>query len=328
MDATDAAILREMLRDRVLFWGTRDPRVSAETMARRLHLAPTTVRARLRRWERAGFLLRYAVVPHPVLFGLEPAFTTITVPDVRAKSGALKALRLVGDILAILDHVGPYVGVALVRANAQHEARVRRLLESLPGVESVDPCHPLPTPACRLAPSALDWKVLGALQQDPSADIGALARRVGVSRRTFARRYARLVREHAAWFTLVTDFANWEGAVVRAIVTSRNPSQARPGVLGALRRAPGLIDLERMDPPPGSPIVADGFFALRSAAEGELLRADLLGLPSVDEVEILYPRIYEVMSLWANERAPQPGNPSAWRARAPGRQAAGPGFRQ
>ncbi|HLB69283.1 MAG TPA: AsnC family transcriptional regulator [Thermoplasmata archaeon] len=52
MDELDLAILREVSRHRVLWWGSLDPRLSAGDIADRLGLDRTTVWSRLRSWER------------------------------------------------------------------------------------------------------------------------------------------------------------------------------------------------------------------------------------------------------------------------------------
>lgn len=306
MDALDASILREMLGERVLFWGTLDPRLKAEAIARRLRVAPTTVRARVRAWRERGFLLRHEVVPHPGHLGLSAAFTSVRVADARSKVAALAALRGRRETLAVLDHVGEWLGVAIVRASTAHEERVRRAIAAMRGVEEALPCQPLPSPPLGPQLTALDWRIVAALRRAPEASLQAAARDVGVSRKTLAARYARLVARRSAWFAAVVDFARWEGGVARFIVTARDARAARPHVLGSIRRMAALLDFERLPPPPASPIVADAFLQVPSAAQAEDVQRALLDLPGVDGVEVLLPRAYEVRGAWADEALASP----------------------
>src|SRR5687768_2459288 len=89
VDRLDVRILREIMRDRVVVWGSNDPRLSAETLARRVRADPTTVRDRLRAWQRSGFLQGFTVLPNMGIFGAGLASGAICVPDLRAKAAVL-----------------------------------------------------------------------------------------------------------------------------------------------------------------------------------------------------------------------------------------------
>lgn len=301
MDELDAAILRALYADRVLFWGALDPRLSAEAVAKKLKVAPTTVRARLAVWRERGFLLRYEVIPHPAHFGCAVAAGGIRIADPRAKPQLLEDLSLVPEALAALDHVGEWVGFALVQESEAQVDRARRLLARLPGVADVSPCRPLPTPPCSQKMTPLDWRIARALRKDPMRPISAAAREVGITTKTFSRRYAQLVRSRALWFAPVVDFTKWGGGVGRFIVSGRDPSE-RTRVLAHLKRSPTLLDMERLPPMPGGEVLADAWIHLGSASAAEDVQRDLLAIQGVDSVEVLFPRKYDIFGSWSAAR--------------------------
>lgn len=171
VDTLDLAILREMMSARVLLFGSHNPRMSAQVIARRLRLDPTTVRARLRGWEERGFLVAVHVLPNPRLFGCAVYAGAIHVPDYRARGGVLDDIAGLDGVLHSLEHVGGWVGVGMAVAHPSVVERRVALLGRMAGVAEVQPFFENDMAAPTKQPSALDWRILEALRRLPRATL-------------------------------------------------------------------------------------------------------------------------------------------------------------
>ncbi|HEV8359724.1 MAG TPA: AsnC family transcriptional regulator [Candidatus Thermoplasmatota archaeon] len=306
MDELDMAILREMARDKVLVWGGLDPRLSAGEIARRLGGDPSTVRARVRAWEEAGFLAGHAIWPNPALFGAHLASGGLRVDDPRQKQAVLDALRDVEGIVGVQEYVGPWAGLGRVVENPEALERQLRLLARLPGVTEVTrpfaPRQPQPT----IEPSPLDWRMLDALRRSPEATLQQLAGEVGISSKTFARRYDALVAGRAVWHVPSLDFTRYGGATVAKFIVLLAPGIDPVAAAASFQERFPLMDHHAGHVHAGGANDARGlvelYLHLPSAAAAEEAQRALLGYPGVTEVELLFPKRFWTNGAWFAER--------------------------
>lgn len=303
VDETDLAILRELTRDRVFFWASLDPRVCAERVARRLRKSPTTIRKRIAAWAERGFLVRTEVIPHPALLGWRLGAGSIRVDDPRAKAAVIEQVGLVPGALAVLDHVGPWLALNLVGEGEAGFERVRRLIGKFPGVAEVTPCHALAPPAPPRPATPLEWRVLRALRAAPDRSLhAAAAAAVGVTPKTFSRKYRGLLESSAVLFVPVLDFSRCGGGTVVRLIVTPHAGADRASLLAALRRLPRLMDVFDGQALLGRPDArVDLWMHLPSLAEVEAVAASVLAHPGVEEVEHAIPVRQSFSTAWLDE---------------------------
>lgn len=304
MDALDLAILREMFRERVLFWGSLDPRVSTDTIAARVGVAGSTVRARLRGWSEAGFLTRYDVLPNPSLIGARLGAGNFRLGDARAKPGAFEDLANLDGTVCAQDYVGGWVTTSFLVHDPASLDRRLRILERLPNVVEALPCVPVRTPEPTVELSPLDWRILDAMHEDASSGLAGVAKRVGVSTKTIARRHARLVKGRAVWFVPAIDFGKWTGAGIALLNVYLAPGARSRDVARAVReRLPGVLvltdskDLYEDDEHAALAVLVH----LQSLGDVDDATCVALEIAGVSEVELLFPRRFRAYGAWARE---------------------------
>lgn len=320
MDRHDLAILREMTRDHHLVWGGIDPRVSTTDIADRVGLHPSTVRARLRAWEREGFLEGYDVIPNPGLLGCDLMVTSVRMEAPEEKAAFFDDLGLVEGVHGAIDHVGPWVGVAF---QVEHPPAVPRRVEVLgrrPGVGEVEEPFPGEFPRAEATPSSLDWRIVRELRRDPTDTLAAIADRVGITPKTLKRRYHDLVRGHAIVTVAVLDFRRYTGGTaVRVNAYLADPGD-RANVAGALRDSyPEAMEMnpvprsEPSDPSGTHGRVVQFLVHVSTAAVADDLLATASQVPGVAEAEVLFPVRYHRYPQWLDERVDRlaSGTPAA-----------------
>ncbi len=308
VDDLDHAILAELAHDRVLLWGGSDPRVSTSELATRLDVDRTTVRARMRRWEKVGFLRGFSALPNPLLFGVGVLATGLRVPDPAAKARVLDDLALVEGVLSAMEHVGEWIGLSFVEEGPASAERRWKLLARLPGVAEATPLHRWrPTPPTR-EPTPLDWRVLSALRAayaagGPRPTLRSLADRVGVGVSTVHARYDTLVRAGAVWSVPNLDFTRWTGAVVARLILELAPGADARHAIARVRDLVGpVFEQTSPDPMPDSPrVVSLGLLAQSpGAVEDALIAARYVA--GVTSAEALFLKSFRVYGAWLDEK--------------------------
>jgi DNA-binding Lrp family transcriptional regulator len=307
VDELDLRILREMSRGRIMWWGSSDPRLSIREIARRLRVDSTTVWGRLRAWQREGFLLGYSVVPNPTLFHARLAGGSVRIDDPRSKERFFRDFGLIEGAAFAVDQVGPWVAVMFANETERGLRRNETLTRRMDGVAEMEPCIPFRCPSTKVDPSLLDWRILEALHDQPTADITRWSRTLAITPKTFARRYNALIRDRAVWSIPRLDFARYRGATVaRFLLRLATHTAAQPVLDRMKERFPSFILLEDQSDVPdlGAQHVnlVSLFVQLSSAAEAEDAERGLREVAGVDAVETYFPRRVYVYDDWFSDR--------------------------
>ncbi len=307
MDELDAAILRELFRDRGIIWGGGDPRLGTTDIADRLDVDRTTVWARLKAWREDGFLVRQEAVPNPALFGAGVAGGDIMVDDPRHKPEVLEAVQLVDGILTGVDLVGPWVVLLYAMESERALERSRQLLDRLPHVEEVTACIPFETPESAIELTDTDWRIVDALRRSPEAPFKEVAEQASVSPRTFTRRYRELLEASAIWSFPLFDFTRYQGAVLARFVVLVDGAGERADLVNACRSELDQLvwcgDIEPVLPEGASgPLVVEAWCHLASAPAVEEVELWLGDHAGVQEVLPFYPKSWFVVPTWFDER--------------------------
>lgn len=222
-ETLDIQILREMYREGAVNVAGIDPRVNATRIAHRLKVGRGRVAARLRAWDRSGFLRRYDVWLNPALFGWVGTGLNVRVVHPREKAAVIGRLGLLDGVVSCIEYLGEWISLGLVVPDAALIERRIGLIRALAGVAEVDgpfPWHAYP-PQRALTP--LDVRIVRALRARPRATLGEIADLVGISTRTMTRRYSELLDDVGVWFVPAFDFR----AISRPVVSIG--MQLRPG---------------------------------------------------------------------------------------------------
>jgi len=209
VDATDYAIYRYLSPDGLVrFWGARrvvDPLVSAREIADRVGLSEAGVRVRLKALEQRGYLKGRETGVNPSLFGVSLLVLEIPAREPNEAERMLHELSLVDGVTFardILDEQDRAIRVFYVSDTPAGTARRTALLRKLAPSPHVRGPYPYWLPECAHELTRLDWKLLAAFRTQPDATLSELATAVGVSLKTGATRFHRLLESKAGWSTI------------------------------------------------------------------------------------------------------------------------------
>jgi DNA-binding Lrp family transcriptional regulator len=199
LDALDTKIIREFIQDRSAF-ATSDIRKSYRSVARQLRVDEVTVRKRIAKMQRTGFLGRWNAITNPTLLGMRVAQLSLDVQSLPEKSNLIEELKLLPGALVIVNCFGSSLYYAFLYGNESDLQRKVELVQRMSKTTNLICTFP-PIPECKSKLSKTDWAILKRLQSDAHKSYRSMGLELGVSTRTVKRRMQRLMQERAV-FTL------------------------------------------------------------------------------------------------------------------------------
>lgn len=294
------------------FWSCW-PHPDLGELAATLGTTRTTVWRRLKEWRNIGFIGGYEVIPNPSLMGVGLVLTEVLLSDARSRQLFLNELELIDGVFLANYDLGPRTTVVSVADMPASRARRAELLARVPGVQSVRTLSPVWLPGCRRQLSAREWRFLAAIRESPESSLLELARKVGVSGKTFSRRY-RAVREGKEILSYrIEDFSRFPGTVAM-LIAHLDPKVDPRAVAGRiLAKLPKLTEIASITSVPFSPQDRLGFCALLpSASSLEETEAAALQVPGVVKVRTRFRGGERAYRGWFDERISQAIGSSAF----------------
>jgi DNA-binding Lrp family transcriptional regulator len=313
MDRQDLAIYRYLSPDGVArFWAGRrvlDPRITPREIGERVGISESAVRVRLQRLTHRGFLRDRTVVPNPALFGRSVFVVDLPVRQSGEVNRILRDLALVDGVVFtrdVMDEEERKIQTFFVAEDLAGAGRLSALLGRLTSGSPQLAPRPYHLPRCDGALSPLDWKVLACVHRVADATFAHIAGSVGISQKTAARVYNRLIDSGACWWT--HGPASEEFPLALVLVSLEDASD--------LDRVLGWI---RTEGHPWIPVARDGFGAdpessgkvLPGLAPADLptvLERFLRGLAGVEGVAGIrrtFPLGSVIYSSWFSDRVAQ-----------------------
>jgi DNA-binding Lrp family transcriptional regulator len=238
MDEVDVLILGDLAQPDGSAHPLVDRAARASGPARRLKLDEKTVRTRVRRMEREGFIQYYQAVPHLGLWGFaHRGLFRFDAPSLATKHAALEWVQAQPTALEAFDYLGTSL-VATFVAPDPVDLRTAAAGFAARFEMTAFPLGSRPLPAIGMTPDRIDWRILRALRYDARRTTRSLAQAAGVTARMAEYRLARLENSQTLSVRAVLDAQRQQGLVFYELELSVAPGYGET-VQAAIRSAHG-----------------------------------------------------------------------------------------
>jgi Lrp/AsnC family transcriptional regulator, leucine-responsive regulatory protein len=279
MDNKDVRIFCEMAFKYLEYSAFAKRHVSPSEIGRRLGLDEKTVRTRVRRMEREGFIKYYQAIPNPSLFGL-PAmgFYSFEAVDVPSKHGALERLQKTSGIIETFDMLGPGFLATLAASSPDDlQPLADRTVHGLNLSRSVKVGDRVGRGTSRV-PDVLDWGIIASLRYDALRPATEIASDLSITPRMAEYRISKLLQSGALFIRAILDAQRQRGLVFYGLVAAVDEAK-KSQIIGTLKDEFG----ERLWSLYGSMrgVIVANVFAF-SSTEPESAAMDVLKLAGVE----------------------------------------------
>lgn len=228
MDSLDRSILKELLGFPAASPAQSDVRKSMRGVARKLGVSESSVRDRVTRMRKSGFLKGWTPFVNPNLLGLS---LSLILFDARAtpKHALVKKLQLMHGVASMVNFIGTRIGMLLFYESPENLKRELELIARVSEAENLTHSE-LRFPPTKVRLTATDLKVLKSFHEGPERTFKDLGRESGLSSRTVRRRIQRLTDSFALFAVPEFDPGKLEGAILATMVVEYTSPEEKMSV--------------------------------------------------------------------------------------------------
>jgi DNA-binding Lrp family transcriptional regulator len=217
MDALDVRVYRELFHGKTGPPLDSDVRKSYRSVARRLKVDEVTIRNRIKRLQRSGFLKGWQLFVNPSLLGLRLTQLWLDVRPPAAKDDVIRRLKLQPSAVAISDCYGSSLTVIMTHENETLARKEVGLIARMSNADDFVSAN-IPFPKCTIGLTLTDWRIIKAIRADPRQSYPVISREVEVSEKTARRRLERMVEAKAVFVIPSLNPRALDGAIVADLV--------------------------------------------------------------------------------------------------------------
>jgi DNA-binding Lrp family transcriptional regulator len=200
-------------------------RAPIRSIAKTLGVDENTVRSRIMRWRKTGYLRGWRVATNPALSGLQMFQAWLDVHPESRKTETIERVAAVDEVGGIKDYFGESICVTLYCANEKGLAKTLRQISRICNSEKVV-CVRSAFPECALCLSGTDWNIIASLQRDPWRSFVSAGKDLGISTRTVRRRVSRMTEAYAVFMMADINLKVVKGAHFADLLVLYQDSEA------------------------------------------------------------------------------------------------------
>lgn len=199
MDGLDIKILRALIYEGAVAPSASQVSESLASIARRLEVDDATVSYRYRRLLKSGTMSGWRLLVNPSYFGCGLVDITVDVEPESGKEDMLRKLRVVREVIGIIDFYGRAARLTAVYRGEESRSRTVELISRITNAQNVTQVRWV-LPRSRTEQfSEVDAAIISLLSRDARRSFVEIARELGLSTRTVRTRALKLRSENAVF---------------------------------------------------------------------------------------------------------------------------------
>ncbi len=235
VDSLDIRILRELVQGGTVWPANPGLAFSHRALARRLGVSAGTVRNRVLRMTRTGFLRGIHVYVNPSALGLVSGSYTLEIPQGSSRHQVIDRLSQIGGVVFFEDFHGPLLGLGVI---SEDDEKMEQLLSE---VDTMAKCARgvytrVHHPPCSVRPSAAEWELIAHIVPEGFRSYRELSDDLHVPIRTLKRRLSRLVGGRALMTFPKMNYGALDSGVTAGLLVVYQPGPSKDSARAAVIR--------------------------------------------------------------------------------------------
>ncbi len=269
-------------------------RLNPWVIAKKVGADGATVKLRLEKMKRSGFIHYFQIYPNFRLLGLAGAAYRFEVRDILEKREVIERCALVDGVTEIHNFIGPSICIDFTYLDARDETRRLELFRKLTHCPAPERFYEREMPPVDIELTNVDWRIIRALRYHAFKPLSEVARELGLSAKTVRRRFDRLSRHGAVIVVPVVNPADIPNTITHTVLLYPSPEKREEVLRRAMAELGPTCFLARTAPP-GNAMLC---LAARTLAETEenLIRARRI--EGVNDAKLLVLRDIREYTQW------------------------------
>lgn len=240
-------------------------RLNPWVIAKKVGADGRTVKLRLNKMQKNGFIHYFQIYPNFRLLGLNGVAYVFDIGDVLRKYEVIDNCALVDGVTEIHNFIGPEVCIDFTYQDSRDENRRLELFEKLTRCESPLRFYERVMPHSEATLSNIDWKIVKALRYNALKPLSNVASELGLTAKTVRRRFERMVQNNAIIIVPIINPAHIANTITYVILLYPDPERWSEVIEKVMKLFGYSYFLTRMFPPGNAAI----YLSARTLAETE-----------------------------------------------------------
>jgi DNA-binding Lrp family transcriptional regulator len=172
-------------------------RLNPWVIAKKLGVDGNTVKHRLAKMKKNGFIRYFQIYPNFDLLGIRGAAYLFEIDEPERKNDVITQCTLVDGVTEISSFVGNEICIDFAYRDTRDESRKLKLLSGITNCKRSEKFYDKVMPPVHLELSTTDWRIIKALRYNALKPLSKVAKELGLSIKTVKRRFARMTHSNA-----------------------------------------------------------------------------------------------------------------------------------
>jgi DNA-binding Lrp family transcriptional regulator len=214
LDELDIKILRALIAESAIALTNIQETSSLRKIAERLGADDMTVRNRFKKLQELGCMSVWRLAVNPTFFGYKMLEVMVDVHPQSAKDDMIRKLRLLHEIIAIVNFYGPALKIFLLYNEERSRSRAIELISRITNAERLTISRMALPMSDTKSLTESDLSILSALANDARKSASLVAVELGFSSRTVKNRIEKLRKEKTLFALPDLRFEDIPGFVI------------------------------------------------------------------------------------------------------------------
>lgn len=246
-------------------------RLNPWVIAKKVGADGNTVKQRLSKMKKSGFIQYFQIYPNFRLLGTRGTAYGFRLPDVLQKRDIIEKCALVDGITEIHNFIGPYICIDFTYLDGPDEGRRLELFRNLTHCPTPERFYERTMPPVEIELTATDWRIIKALRYQAFRPLSAVAKDLGLGVKTVRKRFDRMASNKAIIIVPIVNPADIPDTITQVLLLYPAPERRDAVLRQALETFRDSCFLARTEDP-GNAMIC---LAARTLSETEenLIRA-------------------------------------------------------
>jgi DNA-binding Lrp family transcriptional regulator len=200
-------------------------RLNPWVIAKKVGADGNTVKLRLAKMRKSGFIHYFQIYPNFRLLGMHGVAYRFEVRDVLEKNEIIEKCSLVDGITEIHNFIGRDICIDFACSDNKDEDRRLELFRNLTHCGSPERFYDRIMPPVEIALSHTDWRIIKALRYHAFKPLSHVASELGLSVKTVRKRFDRMAKNNAIIIVPLVNPADIPGTVTHVLLLYPEPDR-------------------------------------------------------------------------------------------------------
>jgi DNA-binding Lrp family transcriptional regulator len=209
-------------------------RLNPWVIAKKVGADGKTVKTRLNKMIRSGFIKYFQIYPNYRLLGINDSAYAFRLDDVLDKNDIIDRCSLVDGVTEIHNFIGTILCIDFTYQDSRDESRRLDLFRNLTRCDTPVKFYDRYMPEVDVNLNHIDWQIIKALRYDAFKPLSKIARELGLTAKTVRKRFERMAQNNAVIIVPIINPSEIPDTITHTILLYPSPSEREEVVQKAL----------------------------------------------------------------------------------------------